>query len=134
MMVTKSMDEIQYAKRIAETITKLTVIDKRKNNDSEERVTATEEFRVCSLHEGKLVWDSIEGDWRATSTLDDWEANIQSYMDSTRTQKSEEEDWVQRKHYVKNELFNIELEVSYLKSEIAPARSCHAPNLKHLSY
>ena len=109
-------DEIQYSKRIAETITKSTVIEERNNIDSEEDEIGTEGFSKSKPKEGRLRWDAIEGKWMSKSALDDWDANIQSYMDSRRTQKTKEDEWIRRKHKKIKELFNIELKAPYLKS------------------
>ena len=51
------------------------------------------------------------------STEDDLKVSIQSYMDSTRTEKTQEEGWMQRKHKKKKGLLIIELEPPCLKSE-----------------
>ena len=52
-----------------------------------------------------------------TSAEDDLKVSIQSYMDSTRTEKTQEEGWMQRKHKKKKGLLIIELEPPCLKSE-----------------
>ena len=87
-------DEIQYSKRIAETITKTTVIER----------------------------DANEGNRMATSTADELEVSVECYMDATRPQMTQEEEWMRRKHKKKKELPIIELEPPYLES--ARGRSC----------
>ena len=125
---TAGEDKIQYSKRIAETITKPTVIENKKNIDSEEDETKTEGFRESRPKEGRLRWDASEGKWMATSALDDWEASIESYMDATKPQTKQEEEWMRRKHKKKKSLLIIELEpergrsgdtkVAYRKTEV----------------
>ena len=90
-------------------ITKLTGIEKRKNHDSEESETETEGFRESRMNEGRFLRDANEGKRMATSTLDDLEASIESYMDATRTQKTQEEEWMRRNHKKKRGLLIIDL-------------------------
>ena len=87
-------DKIQYSKMVAETIARSKVIEKRKNIDSEENKTETEGFRESNPNEGRLRWDASEGKWKAISALDDWEASIESYMDATKPQTTQEEEWM----------------------------------------
>ena len=82
------MDEIKTSKRRADMITKSMVIVETENDDTVEQLAATERLRDVRFQEGRLIWEAITGIWMATSTLEDWEANIKSYKDSTGTQKS----------------------------------------------
>ena len=103
------------------------MIEKRKNHYSEESGTATEGFRE-SREQERVLKDATEGIWMTTSAEDDLEVKIQSYLDSTRTEKTQEEGWMRRKHKKKNGLLIIELEpergrsgdtkVAYRKTEV----------------
>ena len=49
------------------------MIKKMKNNNYEESVTGTEEFRESRVQGKRFLctWDASEGNWTATSALDD---------------------------------------------------------------
>ena len=61
--------------------------------------------------------DANEGKRMATSTADELEASIECYMDATKPQTTQDEEWMRRKHRKKNGLPIIELEPPNLKSE-----------------